>query len=109
MKNKGINLGRIATNYLERVFAERWEDCNTKINPKSNWLEQILAATPNHPKLGEVSPRDREVAATIIQWLGTPVGQEFIRDCLSMHLPGLTESEINILKRKWHVLFTKEG
>lgn len=30
----------------------------------------------------EVSDRDREVAATVIQWLGSPVGNNFLRELL---------------------------
>lgn len=30
----------------------------------------------------EVSDRDREVVATVIQWLGSPVGNNFLRELL---------------------------
>ena len=30
----------------------------------------------------EVSDRDREVAATVIQWLGSPIGNNFLRELL---------------------------
>ena len=40
-------------------------------------LDYLLAEDSNYPK-GEVTERDRKVAATVIQWLGSPVGQSFL-------------------------------
>jgi hypothetical protein len=42
-------------------------------------LDYLLAKDCNFPN-GEVTARDREVAATVIQWLGSSVGQCFLRD-----------------------------
>lgn len=44
-------------------------------------LDYMLAEIPNEPR-GEVTARDRVVAATVIQWLGSPVGRCFLRDML---------------------------
>ena len=64
MKNKGINYHRLKDNPLERKFAKAWEEENTKSRSILSWL---LAKEINKPKDGEVSDRDREVAATVIQ------------------------------------------
>jgi hypothetical protein len=88
MKNKGLHQYRFKDNPLEEVYAEAWEAEN-KANPGTlegrGWLDYLLAKDNNSP-MGEVSKRDREVAATVIQWLGSPIGQNFIKDCQE-HVP----------------------
>jgi hypothetical protein len=74
MLNKGKYQYRFNQNPLEKDFAEAWEEENNKNG--RGILDYLLANDPNEPK-GEVSERDREVAATVIQWLGSPVGQSF--------------------------------
>ena len=81
MKNKGINYHRIKDNPLEGKFAKAWEEENTKSRSTLSWL---LAKEINKPKDGEVSDRDREVAATVIQWLGSPVGSYFVKHTLGI-------------------------
>lgn len=55
---------------------KKWEEWNKH----HQILKYLLAKTPNKPKDEEVSNRDREVAATVIQWLGSPIGQTFIKE-----------------------------
>ena len=78
MKNQGRHHYRLKNNPIEKLFAETWEDQN---RATGGTLDYLLAKDPNHPA-GEVTPRDREVAATVIQWLGSPVGQNFLKDTL---------------------------
>lgn len=56
----------------ERVFVEHWEKLN-KINGKGV-LDCLLTSKY------EVTERDRQVAVTVIQWLGSPVGIRFLRE-----------------------------
>lgn len=67
----GLNHYRTRDNPMEKVFADAW----------AREGERLLAYLLNH---GETSPwpsdRDYAVAATVIQWLGSPVGQCFLRD-----------------------------
>lgn len=77
MFNKGLRQYRFMENPIEKIFAEEWDRLNS-IGHHST-LDYLLAKEPNHPK-GEVTDRDREVAATVIQWLGSPVGQNFLKD-----------------------------
>jgi hypothetical protein len=70
MAHQGLNRHRLAQHALEKAFADRWE------KEAPNTLGYLI---------GDVyTPRDEEVAATIIQWLGSPVGQWFIRDVLAV-------------------------
>jgi hypothetical protein len=81
MKNKGkMHKGkmqhRLKQNPLEQKFALEWEKINSGIQ-RHGILDYLLAEDNNRP-LNEVSDRDREVAATVIQWLGSPVGKNFL-------------------------------
>jgi hypothetical protein len=75
MKNKGKNQHRFKQNPLEKEFAEAWEEINNREG--SNILDYLMANKTNSP-CSEVSDKDRMVAATVVQWLGSPVGQSFL-------------------------------
>ncbi len=77
IKHVGLSTHRLYDNPLEKAFAEAWAAENKSV-AGYNLLDWLLAKDPNHPK-GEVSQRDATVAATMIQWLGSPVGQSFLR------------------------------
>ena len=70
MRHIGIHEHRLADNPLEAKFAKRWRE-----NCERGQLEQILSVTT-------VSDRDETVAATVIQWLGSPVGLSFVKAVL---------------------------
>jgi hypothetical protein len=80
IKHKGLRTYRFKfnDNPMERVFAEAWVEENRVVSGNS-LLDHLLAEDPNRPR-GEVSQRDATVAATVIQWLGSPVGQCFLQD-----------------------------
>ena len=78
MKNKGKSQYRFKQNPAERIFAEAWEEKNSSKYVRSI-LDYLLAEDNNRP-MGEVTERDRMVAATVIQWLGSPVGEGFLQD-----------------------------
>lgn len=67
----------------ERIYAAGWK----RLNRRRQWhgatlLELIMQPTSDRglsPFV--VSRRDAEVAASVIQWLGTNVGYGFIRSC----------------------------
>ena len=79
MKNKGLHQYRFKDNPLEKHFAEAWNTENNRSEGRGV-LDYLLAKNCNYPA-GEASDRDREVAATVIQWLGSPVGQSFLENC----------------------------
>lgn len=84
MINKGRHQHRFAANPLERAFAEAWETMNLNASGRSDGqgiLDWLLVEDPKGP-MGEVTDRDREVAATVIQWLGSHVGEIFVMDAL---------------------------
>lgn len=75
MKNVGLHQRRFKQNPKEEKIAKLWEENNER----SNILGYLLAKNINDPVDGEVSKRDRQVAATVIQWLGSTVGEAFLR------------------------------
>ena len=84
MKNKGKSQYRFKDNPLEKKFAEAWEEINIsyagRLDGKGT-LDYMLAEKINCPR-GEATDRDRMVAATVFQWLGSPVGQNILQELM---------------------------
>jgi hypothetical protein len=73
MKHVGFHSYRLRdkkTNALEIKFSREWRKVNTRNIFNVPYLTMLV---PNLTK------RDEQVAATIIQWLGSPVGQGFVQ------------------------------
>jgi hypothetical protein len=81
VKNKGMSAHRLNREPLEKRFATLWEKENTRPNNGNGILDFLLAEDKCYPR-GEVTDRDRTVAATVIQGLGSLVGQEFLGNVL---------------------------
>lgn len=73
VEHLGIHAKRLPNNPLEGAVFSSWE----KRQAEEQLLSYLLGCG-NHPV--EVSQRDATVAATVIQWLGSPVGQKFLGD-----------------------------
>ncbi len=65
-------LERDQCNPREVAFAKEWDRIN---NPKDYSVTTARACI-----IPEITERDMQVAATVIQWLGSNVGMGFIRD-----------------------------
>lgn len=74
IKHHGLSRYRLEQNPLEKKFADAWEEQAPRT------LGYLLCGQDrsNH----DYSERDAAVAATIIQWLGSPVGESFVREVL---------------------------
>ena len=77
MKHIGRSIHRFKDNPLEKIYADLWQEYCTR----GRTLDYLLAEKINHPN-SEVTERDAEVAATVVQWLGSHVGQSFVREAL---------------------------
>jgi len=81
MPKKNIHVGlrpyRIKDNPEEKRFAEEWKKQNKQGNVLAYLLHQVDHR--GRPPL-EPSERDAAVAATVIQWLGSPVGQSWLEE-----------------------------
>jgi len=77
-RTKGLHEHRFRDNPEERRFAEAWAEHNTCGSTLAYLLDPAHGTGPGRPP--EPDDRDKVVAATVIQWLGSPVGQCFLRD-----------------------------
>jgi len=78
-----INIERIKNNWRERQYVQEWRKLNLgdKGVVSHGFLRTIL--TYNHATNSRLSVRDIQVAETIIQWLGTNMGQWFLSQVVS--------------------------
>lgn len=75
IRHEGVSVHRLrpeADNPREVAFAEAWKNRNTHFH---RTLVDLVGP--------EVSQRDATVAATIVQWLGSPVGSCFLCDVIN--------------------------
>lgn len=80
-KFQGLAAYRYKQNPLEEEFAKQWETQNNGSRPT---LAYILSDPPyTQDPLNYPSERDWDVANSVIQWLGSPVGQAFLQDVFS--------------------------
>lgn len=79
---RGLSSHRYKDNPLERTFAKLWERINTLPSGPAalDYLMDLLNRGTPDPS---ISDRDWLVASTVIQWLGSPVGQNFLFEALS--------------------------
>ena len=72
MSHEGHNTHRLSQNPLEKALHDAWIEANMH----GHILEYILG---NGETRATVNDRDEMVAATIVQWIGTPVGKAFLQ------------------------------
>lgn len=73
-KTIGVQSHRLKNNPDEKAFAEAWAEFYP---PHLGWL---LTTGSQIGRAPQTSERDEVVAATVIQWLGSPVGKNFLRE-----------------------------
>lgn len=79
-KFRGKSTHRLADNPREKIFSDAWVKENKPANyplVKYSLLEQLLSDDGGKTK-ADVSDRDEMIAATVIQWLGSPVGYQWL-------------------------------
>ena len=74
-----INSHRWKGNPQEKIFYDMWMSINHKQYDEYATLDYILSGRANEPE--HCTDRDKMVAATAIQWLGSPVGMAFLKTC----------------------------
>ena len=79
---QGTHPHRYGQNPLEKAFAEAWQKINDTSQPglPTSTLAYLLSNDQHYTP--EPTSSDHCVAATVIQWLGSPVGQNFVRDVM---------------------------
>ncbi len=122
-QSKGVNKDRLMGNHdaMEIHFMDLWVRCNrdenmllnmvleTPCSPSDpdyeNCAENILGVKVKRP-LGEISDRDRVIADSVIQWLGSEAGVHFIQAVLNAgefsHHPKHADGMVRVKKVKDH-------
>ena len=79
---RGLHTYRLRDNATERRFAKAWVEENTSGPTNPIPLLAHLLGDGRDPVIPTL--RDEEVAATVIQWLGSPVGMSFLKKVLAL-------------------------
>ena len=85
-QHQSINVHRFEREPLEKKFVKEWRIFNQNgmggIDYKhlSYLLDKSHGQVPSY--LSDISDRDIQVAETVIQWLGSTVGQHFIENVM---------------------------
>lgn len=81
---QGANAHRYQREPLERAFAEQWQASNDgPMGRVRTTLDYLLDSTNRGNPDPPLTDRDWLVANTVIQWLGSPVGQNFLVSVLA--------------------------
>lgn len=81
MIHHGRGRHRLNSNPLEKAFADAWESENAPRSGRPHGLLDWLKGDGNRP--GIVTQEEATIAATVVQWLGSTVGQSFLADVLA--------------------------
>lgn len=77
---QGMSPHRYKSDPLEKRFAEAWQKQNDSTRPNLAYLmDENNRGMPKPP----LTDRDWLVSSTVMQWLGSPVGQCFLVEMLS--------------------------
>lgn len=81
---QGRSSHRYKENPLEKAFALKWQDDNSGLGKRYTILDALFDPSGRGgPGYRDVTKQDWETANTLIQWLGSPVGESFLADVLS--------------------------
>jgi len=82
--NEGLFYERTKTNDREKAFSDLWKKENkieSWINQGQGTLQNIVIGKDNVP-LFYITKNDRIIVATVVQWLGTNIGFNFLERAL---------------------------
>lgn len=83
LRFKGVGYRRIKRNILERKFLLAWMQKNLR-RTSTTLFEQLVSYYENKPDgIKNITDDHWKIAASIIQWLGTPVGEGFLKEVFS--------------------------
>lgn len=77
IKHRGLRYYRCKTNPEEKRFAQEWEKVNNHEGVRHYLLEYMLG---DGQTSAIADQQAATLAATVIQWLGSTVGQSFLRE-----------------------------
>lgn len=101
--NVGINAARLPHNEREQAFHDQWQQANAPVSGVNNGhgiLQDLFIERGNPMAFSrsvreEMSNRDRMIAATVIQWLGSNCGMCFLNEALGRFGAKITETKFD--------------
>lgn len=83
IKHEGLSTNQLNSNPREQVFAKAWKQINDPPYPVvSVPLELLLCSNGDGNINRDLSQIEATTAATVIQWLGSPVGWEWLNETM---------------------------
>lgn len=93
LQNVGFNFQRCDHNPREKAFHDEWFDENEP-RPGLNGGHGILSALIERKEINHIlTPVERNIVATVIQWLGSNIGMSFLERALKRCGYQITEIE----------------
>lgn len=81
-KFRGKNTHRFSVNPIEKIFSDLWAEENERWikNGLRGSVLQYILSEDGGKTVPETSDRDEMIAASVIQWLATPIGKSFLAE-----------------------------
>lgn len=76
----GLHQNRTLREHMEKRFADAWADTNRT----SKTLAWLLTGGNQSGSPKDPAPKAKQVAATVVQWLGSEVGLHFLAEALGV-------------------------
>ncbi len=77
--HESVNIHRFSREPLEENFVRKWRELNKNCMTDELEYKHLYYLLSLGHDLSDITDRDIQVAETVIQWLGSSVGQSFIR------------------------------
>ena len=85
-KVRGLHTRRLSQNPIEKALSDGWAEEIVSVSSinENTLLDGLLElqGRENNRPIGYATDRDHVIAATVVQWLGSPVGFYFLRGAL---------------------------
>lgn len=80
-KLEGFKTYRHSSNPKEKEFHDKFIENNSHNHDDMDWLVFGVGDFNRNSPADRLTERERQIVVSTIQWLGSPVGQGFLRDC----------------------------
>lgn len=85
-KWQGLHAHRYKNNPDEKRAALAWQELNKLDGRSRSMFDDLMEESPGDAMNTLASPRDRQVASTVVQWLGSPVGFAWLCDTFGLEV-----------------------
>ena len=83
---RGLHTRRLSQNPIEKALSDGWAEEIVSVSSinENTLLDGLLElqGRENNRPIGYATQRDHVIAATVVQWLGSPVGFSFLQRAL---------------------------